>query len=171
MDKVYHTLDAVYDKNSRILILGSMPSPKSREYGFYYMHPQNRFWKIIQDIFKVSLNTVEDRKRFLLLNKIALWDVLESCEITGADDSSIKNVTINDIYMIIKNSEIKTVFTLGRKAEQMYLKHCVSKTNLLPVYLPSPSPANCKAGYEELVKKYSVIKSCLKGENVCNTEI
>lgn len=158
MEKVYHSFDAYYNKDSEILILGSMPSVKSRELGFYYMHSQNRFWKILELVFdeKIGLS-IEDKKDFLKRHKIALWDVIASCEINGSSDSSIKNVVVNDINSIIKNSKIKYIFTTGKKAYELYNKYCISSTKLEAVYLYSPSPANCAISLDKIVENYKVI--------------
>lgn len=138
-----------------------MPSPKSREYGFYYGHPQNRFWRVVADVLNQSMpQTNEEKIHFLLQNKIALWDVLKSCYIDGADDSSIRNPVVNDISSIVKHTHIKTIFTTGLKATQIYKKYIEKQTKIESIYLPSTSPANCRHySYENLVEKYSVIKS------------
>ena len=145
MQVVEHTLSPIYDKNSKVLILGTMPSPKSREVGFYYGHPQNRFWKVLADIFnEESLTTIEEKITFLHRHQLALWDVLQSCEIQGADDASIKNPIPND-------------FTTGKKATDLYMKHCYPKTNIPAIGLPSSSPANRRISYEKLKEEYSKI--------------
>ena len=152
--KVYHTFDAFYNKDSEILILGSMPSVKSRELGFYYMHPQNRFWKVLEKVYD---ELITDKKEFLTKHKIALWDVIESCEIAGAQDSSIKNVKPNNLNKIIKKSNIKHIFCTGQKAYQLYNKYALPKTGLKAICLPSTSPANCRLSLENLVENYQVI--------------
>ncbi|WP_024622102.1 DNA-deoxyinosine glycosylase [Metaclostridioides mangenotii] len=159
LDKITHTIEPVYDENSKILILGTMPSPKSREVGFYYGHSQNRFWPIMSEIFSiVKLNNNEDKIIFLKEHNIALWDVLKSCEIKGAEDSSIKNPKANDINNIIKNSHIKSVFTTGKKATDLYKKHCYPNTGIESIYLPSTSSANrARYSYEDLIDEYKRI--------------
>ncbi len=108
---VTHEFDAFFDKDSRVLILGTIPSPKSREQGFYYGHPQNRFWKVLADVLGEEFpQTVEERKRFLKRNHIALWDVLESCEIKGASDVSIRNARPNDMNRILQEADIRAIF-------------------------------------------------------------
>ena len=157
--KVMHTILPFYTNESKILILGSMPSVKSRNANFYYMHPQNRFWKILEMVFNDSCGkTIESKKEFLIRHNIALWDVIASCEISGSDDSSIKNVCVNDLNFIINKSEIRYIFTTGKKAYDLYNKHCLSKTNIKAVYLLSPSPANCAKSIETLVDNYMQIK-------------
>ena len=113
---VKHTLEPVFDENSKVLILVSLPSVKSRGEGFYYAHKQNRFWKIMERLFDVSLGSIEEKRKFLLENKIALYDVIESCEIIGSSDSSIKNVIPTDLDKIIKQTKISFIFINGKKA-------------------------------------------------------
>jgi len=153
-----HTIEPVYNTQSRILILGTMPSPKSREVGFYYSHPQNRFWKTIAAVVDVKCPvTTEEKIQLLHANHIALWDVLASCKISGADDNSIKDAVVNDFTKIFAESDIKTVFTTGKKATDLFKKYCEDKYGFVPTYLPSTSPANCKMSQQELVCAYRVI--------------
>jgi hypoxanthine-DNA glycosylase len=160
---VIHTLDPIYNKDSKVLILGTMPSPKSREFNFYYSHPQNRFWKVISHIFSEPTPTTnEEKTQFLYRNNIALWDVLKSCTITGADDSSIKNPVVNDFTDILKTADIKAIFTTGKKATDLYLKYCLKYTNIEPIALPSTSPANRRFSFEILVEEYVVILGYVK---------
>ena len=160
---ITHPFAPVYDAQSKILILGTMASPKSREYGFFYGHPQNSFWRVLAEVMIAKLpDSIEEKKKFLLENKIAVWDVLQSCEISGADDGSIKNPVVNDFTKIIADSEIKTVFTTGKKATDLYNRHCAAKTNTPAIYLPSTSSANRKYhNFDSLVKEYSIIKQYL----------
>ena len=152
MQVVKHTLSPIYDKNSKVLILGTMPSPKSREVGFYYGHPQNRFWKVLADIFnEESLTRVEDKITFLHQHQLALWDVLQSCEILGADDSSIKNPIPNDFTFLLQEANIKAIFTTGKKATDLYMKYCYPDTHVEAVKLPSTSPANAAFSLEKLI--------------------
>lgn len=159
--KVYHDLEPFYNKDSETLILGSIPSVKSRELNFYYAHPNNRFWKILAKIYnEQNINTIKDKKEFLTRNKIALWDVISSCEIKGSSDNSIKNVIPNDINLIIKNSRVKKIFTTGNKAYELYNKYCFKDTNIKAIKLPSTSPANCKKDIETILyNEYKQIKS------------
>lgn len=158
--KVTHPLNPIYDKNSKVLILGSIPSIKSRELGFYYGHPNNRFWKILERVYNEEIPTDKKGKiSFLKSHHIALFDVLKSCEINSSSDSSIKNPVPNDLKKIMEETNIKTVFTTGRKAYQLYQQYCYKMTNIKAIYLPSTSPANCKKGIEqELEKAYMIIK-------------
>ena len=159
MTRVTHTIDPFIFKEARVLILGTMPSPKSREQGFYYGHPQNRFWKVLAAVFEEAEPvSVNERKDFLLRHGIALWDVLCSCDISGASDSSILNPVPNDILGAIAGTDIKAVFTTGKTARKL-LKKLVGKEGIL---LPSPSPANCAKSIEALIEEYSEIKSYLK---------
>lgn len=155
---VTHEFDAFFDKDSRVLILGTIPSPKSREQGFYYGHPQNRFWKVLADVLSEEFpQTVEERKVFLKRNHIALWDVLESCEIKGASDVSIRNARPNDMNRILQAADIRAIFTTGAKAAQLYKKLCFPECGVEAVRLPSTSPANCGCSYEKLREAYSQI--------------
>ena len=155
---VTHEFDAFFDKDSRVLILGTIPSPKSREQGFYYGQPQNRFWKVLADVLGEEFpQTVEERKRFLKRNHIALWDVLESCEIKGASDVSIRNARPNDMNRILQAADIRAIFATGAKAAQLYKKLCFPECGVEAVRLPSTSPANCGCSYEKLREAYSQI--------------
>ena len=160
LQTITHPFEPVYDSQSKIFILGTMASPKSREYGFFYGHPQNNFWRVLADIFDVKLfDNIEEKKKFLLENHIAVWDVLHSCQILGADDSSIKNPVVNDFTGIIAKSQIKTIFTTGMAATKLYNKYCAETTGIPAIYLPSTSPANRKYhNFESLVKEYKIIK-------------
>jgi len=159
--RLYHGVEPVYNKFSKVLILGTFPSVKSREAGFFYSHPQNRFWRVIAKVTNNPVPKSIEEKRAMLLNcGIALWDVVSSCEITGSEDSSIKNVVPNDIKRIIAETSIKVVFLTGGKAFELYKKFF--KDLPLPFYkLPSTSPANAKMSVDDLVKSYEIIKEFL----------
>lgn len=155
---VTHHFAPIFDKDSRILMLGTMPSPKSREIGFYYGHPRNRFWKVVSEVCGEPLpESKEDKIQFALRNRIAIWDVLAGCKITGADDSSIRNPIPNDINTILKEADIKAIFATGTKAAQLYRRYCQPKTGMEVICLPSTSPANCRISYEQLYEAYSQI--------------
>jgi len=155
-----HTIAPVYDEKSKILILGTMPSPKSREVGFYYSHPQNRFWKTIAEVFGAELpQSIREKTNLLRTHGIALWDVLAACEISGADDSSIKDAIPNDFTAIFETADIQAVFTTGKKATDLFKKHCEAKYGYAPIYLPSTSPANCKVSQQELTAAFTQILS------------
>lgn len=143
----------VYDKNSKILILGSFPSVKSREMGFYYGHSRNRFWKVLAEILEWSVpETIDSKKEMLLANQIAIYDVIESCQIIGSSDSSIKNVMPAALGEIIKNSQIKAVFTNGKTASKLYKKYQAGDIGLPMVELPSTSPANAAYSLDRLTE-------------------
>lgn len=160
---VTHTLKPIFNAESSVLILGTMPSPKSRENNFYYGNPQNRFWKVLSAVFNEKLpENNKERAELLLKHRIALWDVLESCEIKGADDSSIKNPVPNDLSIILDTCNIKAIFTTGKKAFLLYQRLCEPKTKTPAVVLPSTSPANCRMSLESLIESYSEIKKVLE---------
>lgn len=162
MEKVIHPLEPFYNEDSEILILGTMPSLKSRELGFYYMHPQNRFWLVLAKVFKEDVPTsIVAKKEFLLRHKIALWDTIASCTITNSADSTIKNVKVNNINKIIKNSHIKYIYTTGKKSYELYNKYIYPKTKKEAICLYSPSPANCAIPWEKIVENYQVINNNL----------
>lgn len=184
--QVSHPIPPVWNSESRILILGTMPSPKSREVGFYYMHPQNRFWNVLSKVFGETLGSNNDAKKvideintqnpatppdnhsciterrdFLLRHNIAMWDVLASCQIEGAADSSIKNAVPNDFTQIFENSNIHHVFCTGKTAFTLWKKYCAAlyeeHFNLTVHCLPSTSPANAQWSKERLIEEYKII--------------
>lgn len=155
---VNHTFLPEYDEESRILILGTMPSPKSRELGFYYGHPRNRFWPVLVDILGEPLPQTNEEKRELLHRRhIALWDVLAGCEIQGADDNSIRNPRPNDMTVILSAAPIQAIFTTGAKASALYKKYCYPSCGVPSISLPSTSPANCRLSYDALKTSYESI--------------
>ncbi len=154
-EKVEHTLEPVIEKDSEILILGSLPSVKSREEMFYYAHPKNRFWKVMANVFSESEpQTIEEKKQFLKKNKIALYDVIQSCSINGSSDSSIQDVKVNDIHKLVEKAKIAKIYTTGRLAYQLYNRYLKETVKIDAIYLPSTSPANAQISFEELVKYY-----------------
>lgn len=156
---ITHPIEPIYNKKSKILILGSFPSVKSREEGFFYGHPQNRFWKVTSAVFGESTpQTIKEKKNFLLRNKIAVWDVIHSCEITGSSDSSIKNVVVNDLTQILDTADIEQIFVNGKKAYALYNKYMKSQTGVDAICLPSTSPANAAWNLEKLMKAWKKIK-------------
>lgn len=161
-EHVIHTFGPVYDKDSRILILGSMPSVKSREQQFYYGHPQNRFWKVLSAVFgEKEPGTIAEKKDFLLRNNVALWDVIASCDIMGSSDSSIKNVMANDMNVILSAADIETIFLNGGKAHALFIKYCGNDVKPKLVKLPSTSPANAAWSPGRLTKAW---KEAIWGE-------
>ena len=135
---VVHTIPPVFDERSEILILGSFPSVKSREQAFFYGHPQNRFWKVVSGVFNQPTPcTIAEKKAFLLNNKIAVWDVIGQCEIQGSSDSSIKDVTANDLSVILDNAPVKRIFVNGKTAEKYYKLYLEKATKIKAFHLAS----------------------------------
>ena len=153
---VRHEFDPVFDSASRILILGTLPSVKSREQNFYYGHPQNRFWKLLARICesKKVPETIEEKKAFLLANHIAVWDVIAECDIIGSSDSSIKNVVPADIAKILKESSVQRIYANGDKAYRLYKKYCEKETGKKAEKLPSTSPANAIFTLDRLTESW-----------------
>lgn len=159
MDKVVHPIKPTYDAGSEILILGSFPSVKSRETGYFYGHPQNRFWRVLAAIYEDTVpEEIPEKRTFLLRHHVAVWDVIASCEITGSSDTSIRNVTANDLSVILNQAHIKRIFLNGRTAEKMYRKYTEKKVDIPAVCLPSTSPANAAWSVERLIKAWTVIR-------------
>lgn len=155
-----HPIAPIYNNNSRILILGSFPSVKSREQGFFYGHPQNRFWRVVAALCQCDTPcTIEEKKALLLSNHIAVWDVIRSCDIVGSSDSSIKNVIPNDLSVILEQADIEKIFVNGKKAEQLYKKYIFPRINREAVCLPSTSPANAAWSLERLIEAWKDIVS------------
>lgn len=156
--QVIHQFAPVFNQESRILVLGTIPSPKSREQGFYYGHPRNRFWKVLADLFDEPLpETVEAKISLCLKHRVAIWDVLASCEIEGASDSSIKNPVPNDMSVILNQAPIEAIYTTGTKAFSLYQTYCYPKTGMAAKLLPSTSPANCRMSFEQLKEAYAIL--------------
>jgi len=157
---VSHPIPPVFDRHSRVLILGSFPSVRSREAQFFYGHPQNRFWKVVSAVMGADTPvSIEDKSNFLHSNHIALWDVIASCDITGSSDSSIKNVVANDLTEILKNADISQIFVNGKTAEKYYNKYIRDTIGRDAVCLPSTSPANAGWSVDRLVEAWGVIKN------------
>lgn len=173
---IEHTFEPIYDEGSRVLILGSLPSVKSRENNFYYGHPQNRFWRVLWEIFEgeneakqaedkicmrgcpVDAFSIKEKKTFLHAHHIALWDVIARCDIAGSSDSSIKNVVPNDIGAILKCAPIENIYVNGGKAYELYMRCCYPLTGREAVKLPSTSPANAAWTLDRLIKTWNIIK-------------
>ncbi len=155
MQKLEHPFPPVVDEDCRILILGSFPSGKSREDGFYYGHPQNRFWKMLAAIYKEEIPTDIQKKRTLLLrHHIALWDVIASCEIVGSSDASVRNVVPVDISLITNVATIERVICNGKLAAKLYHQHLEKLIGLPAVAMPSTSPANASCSLEKLIQAW-----------------
>lgn len=159
-EKVTHELEPIYDENSKILILGTLPSVKSREQQFFYAHPQNRFWKVLALLMENDVPvTIDEKKAFLLKNNIAVWDVIESCQIIGSSDSSIKDVVPTDITKILETANISKIFANGATAKKLYDKYQRKILGIEIEGLPSTSPANAAYSLEKLLDKWAVIKN------------
>ena len=140
-----HNIPPLYDEKSRVLILGSFPSVKSREAAFFYAHPQNRFWPMMAALTGEPVPAREDieaKKQIILRHGLALWDTLERCTITGAADASIKDAVPNDIAVLLAKAPIEAVFCNGATAYRIYTKYLQPVTGLAAIKLPSTSPAN-----------------------------
>ncbi len=153
--QIEHTFEPVWDERSQILILGTFPSVKSRENQFYYGHPQNRFWKLLAALTGSTVpQTIEEKKKMLLENGIAVWDVIQRCSIQGSSDSSIRDVVANDIASLIKKSKISRIYGNGAKACELYDKFVREQTGIDIQKLPSTSPANAAYQLERLQKEW-----------------
>lgn len=164
LERMLHTIDPVFDARSRVLMLGSFPSPKSREVGFFYGHPQNRMWRVLAAVMGESAvpQTTEERTAFLLRNRIAMWDVIASCAIEGASDASIRDVVPNDLSRILDVASIEAVFCTGGKSHQLYRRYQEPSTGFPAVKLPSTSGANASWSLERLVETYRAVAEALK---------
>lgn len=162
MEQVIHEIPPIYDENSRVLILGSFPSVKSREGQFFYHHPQNRFWKVLAAVTGQAVpQSIEEKRALLLEQKIAVWDVIASCEIQGSSDSSIRNVVPNDLQKILTAAQIRQLFCNGATSFNLYRKYTFPGTGREAMRLPSTSPANAACSLEKLVEQWSVLKDFL----------
>lgn len=160
MERVIHEISPVYDENSKILILGSFPSVKSRENKFFYGHPQNRFWKVMAAVMDENVpDSVAEKKKFLLDNHVAVWDVIASCTIEGSSDSSIKDVIPNDFSCILQTADIRQIYCNGGTSYRLFCKYCEPVLGRKAVKLPSTSPANASYSLEKLVEQWREIKN------------
>ena len=157
-ETLIHPIPPTFDADSRILILGSFPSPKSRESGYFYGHPQNRFWKVAAALYGEDIpQTVEDKHALLTRNHIAAWDVIQSCTITGASDSSISDVVVNDLRPILECADIRQIFVNGKTAYKHFQKYTHPMIQRDAICLPSTSPANAAWSLERLIEAWSII--------------
>ena len=175
MNLIQHPIPPVWNEQSRVLILGTMPSPKSRQAGFFYMHPQNRFWSVMSAVFgedfefpnkilgrgapETTITTaITERRAFLLRHNLAMWDVLASCKIEGAADATIRDAVPNDFTTIFESTQIHDVFCTGKTAYGFWNKYCANKYeqryNLTSHCLPSTSPANARWKLNKLIENY-----------------
>ena len=178
ISEIQHPIPPVWNEQSRVLILGTMPSPKSRQVGFFYMHPQNRFWSVMSGVFGEEFEfpnkalgggtsettiaaAIAERRDFLLRHKLAMWDVLASCKIEGAADATIRDAVPNDFTQIFESAKISDVFCTGKTAYGLWKKYCADKYehryNLTVHCLPSTSPANAQWKIDKLIKEYKTI--------------
>ena len=150
-----HTFGPLYNRDSRILILGSIPSPASREVGFYYGHKQNRFWKLLAELYGLPLpESIEEKKALVLGRGLALWDVIEECDIIGASDSSVKNVIPTDIPALLEKTRIERILCNGALAKKVYDRYQLERTGMPAIRMPSTSPANAAWGMERLKEEW-----------------
>lgn len=164
-ESLRHPFPAIYAPDSRILILGSFPSVKSREQRFFYGHPQNRFWRVLAALLGTSVpQTVEEKQDFLLAHRIALWDVIASCEITGSSDASIRNAVPNDLTPILETASIRQIFTNGGTAHRLYRKYIFPLTGREDIVLPSTSPANAARSLDALIDAWQTVREVLDKE-------
>ena len=163
MEQVTHPIAPVFDENSRILILGSFPSVKSREAAFFYGHPQNRFWKVVSGVLGCDCpRTIEEKRTMLLAHHIALWDVIASCRIEGSSDSSIRDAVPTDLSVLLARAPIRAVFCNGQTAFRLYARYQEQETGLPAMLLPSTSPANAAYSVPRLLESWSVILPALQ---------
>ena len=156
---IIHPIPPLYDRDSRVLILGSFPSAKSREAGFFYGHPQNRFWKVLAAVFEEDTpKTIEEKRTFLLRNHVAVWDVIHSCDIEGSSDASIRNVVPNDLGEILRSAKIDAIYVNGKTAQKYYEKYAYPKIQRPVTVLPSTSPANAAWSLERLIEVWRCIR-------------
>lgn len=156
---ITHPFGPLFSGESRVLILGSFPSVKSREQNFFYGHPQNRFWKVISALFgEPAPAAIDEKKHLILNNKLALWDSIAGCEITGSSDSSIRNARANDISIILDNAPIEQIYTNGKKSHELYVRYIEPAVGRKAICLPSTSPANAQWTLDRLIDAWSVIK-------------
>ena len=156
---IVHPIPPLFDKNSKTLILGSFPSVKSREAEFFYGHPQNRFWTVVAEVFGCRKpESIEEKKEFVLSHNLAMWDVIGQCEIEGSADSTIKNVTANDLRIVLDSCPIERIFVNGKTAEKYYNKYTYPKTGIKAICLPSTSPANAAWNIPKLVDAWKIIR-------------
>ena len=162
-----HPFQPIFDKNSKILILGSFPSVVSRKFGFYYANPQNRFWRVLAGILNAPLpESTDEKMNFLLAHRIAIYDAAISCEIKGSSDAKMTAVTPANLEPIFKTANITQVYANGGKAHEICEKHLKTQisnaTGKEAVKLPSTSPANANFSFERLVREWSVVAEALK---------
>lgn len=158
-EHIVHGFAPVWDEHARVLVLGTLPSVKSREQNFYYGHPRNRFWRVLAALYGRAVpESVGEKTALLLENRVALWDVVHACDIRRSADSSIRNAEPNDIRPLLAGSQIRAVCTNGATAHALYRKHLLPLTGLEDVPLPSTSPANAACSLDELIERWAILK-------------
>ena len=164
-ESLRHPFPAIYAPDSRILILGSFPSVKSREQKFFYGHPQNRFWRIMAALLGTDVpQTTEEKRAFLLAHRIALWDVIASCDIAGSSDVSIRSAVPNDLSPILETASVRQIFTNGGTAHRLYRKYIYPLTGREDIVLPSSSPANAARSLDALIDAWQIVREALEAE-------
>lgn len=159
MEKQIHSIPPFWRPDSEQLILGSFPSVKSREQRFYYAHPRNRFWRVTAAVFDCAPPAgLEEKVMFLEKNRIALWDVIAVCEISGSSDSSIRNAAPNRLARILENCQIRRIFVNGKAAQRLYVKYLQQETGKEAILLPSTSPANAAWTLPRLIDAWRVLR-------------
>lgn len=162
-NRLLHPFGPLYNENSKVLILGSFPSVKSREQEFFYGHPQNRFWKVLAALTDSPVpQTIDEKKTLILSNGLALWDSIGSCEITGSSDASIRNAEPNDLRVITDNCDIRAIYCNGKKSLEVYNRYIEPLLGRRAEALPSTSPANAAWSLDRLIEAWAVITDCLK---------
>ena len=160
---IVHPIPAFFRPDSRVLILGSFPSVRSRESGFFYGHPQNRFWKVMAQLLEDEApGTVEEKAAFLERHRIAAWDSIHACDILGSSDASIRNVEPNDLTEILQTASVRHIYTNGKKSHEIYRSYCFPQTGVEDICLPSTSPANAAWTMEKLLTAWAVVKNDLQ---------
>ena len=159
-EHIVHGFAPVWDERSRVLVLGTLPSVKSREQNFYYGHPRNRFWQVLARVFDEPVpRSVEEKTALLLRNGVALWDVVQECDIRLSADSTIRDPVPNDIRPILSGAQIRAVFTNGGKAHELYRKLILPTVGVEDISLPSTSPANAARSLDNLVEAWGILRA------------
>lgn len=161
-EHILHPIPPLYDRHSKVLILGSFPSVKSREAAFFYGHPQNRFWRVIAAVLdEPSPETIAEKRALVTAHGIAMWDVIAACSIEGSADSTIADVQVNDLSPILQAGNVRQIFVNGKTAARLYEKYTQPQTGIQAICLPSTSPANAAWSLEKLVDAWSVVREYL----------
>mgnify|MGYP000625451249 CR=1 FL=1 len=163
MDRLSHPFPPLYDAESRILILGSFPSVKSREAMFFYGHPQNRFWRVVSTVLGCDCpRMIEEKRQMLHAHHIALWDVIASCRIEGSSDSSIRDAVPTNLSVLLAHAPIRAVFCNGQTAFRLYGRYQEQEPGLPAMLLPSTSPANAAYSVPRLLEIWRIILPALQ---------